>query len=95
MTLPTKFTAPAHVAVIECGLPLAVNAAVVNLYVALLEVVDLLLQGPEAFFILPNQQAEGGLRSRRDLLPKVRRNRRLGGHAADLRTGTAGGKFSP
>jgi hypothetical protein len=49
-----------------------------------LEIVDLLLEGLEALFLLLEQGAQGGLSSSGDLRPQVGRDRRLRQHAADL-----------
>jgi hypothetical protein len=57
----------------------------------LLELYDLLLEGLEAYLLLLEEEAQGGLSSSGDLLPQFGKDWRLRRHAAELRTNPSEG----
>jgi hypothetical protein len=62
---------------------------------ALLEFMDLLLQGLQSPLILLDESQDRPLCGRRDLVPKFSRDEWLRTHAADLRTELTEGKVGP
>ena len=61
----------------------------------MLQPIDLLLEGLQLLLIPLDEGQDGRLGSRRDLVPKLGRDRRLRLHAADLQSNSSTGKFSP